>query len=109
MNTKSVLLAAMIAAVSGSAFAAEYTATANNPDVQIAQVTTRGQVSAPTAVASRAPLVAKYGAASKDESFALPAAKVDGRSRAQARAEAAAYNMSPEARADRISTLGGQQ
>jgi len=109
MNTKSILLAAMIAAATGSAFAAEYTATATNPEVQIAQVTTRGQVSAPTAVASRVAPVAKFGAAAKDESFGLPATKADTRTRAQARAEAAAYNMSAEARADRISTLGGQQ
>ena len=109
MNTKSILVAAMIAAVTGSAFAAEYTATANNPEVQIAQVAPRSQAAAPTAVASRVAPVTKFGAAAKDDSFALPASKVDGRTRAQARAEAAAYNMSAEARADRVSTLGGQQ
>ena len=35
MNTKSVLIAALIAASTGSAFAAEYTAAAGNPSVQI--------------------------------------------------------------------------
>lgn len=109
MNTKSILLAAMIAAATGSAFAAEYTATANNPELQIAQVTTRGQATAPTAVASRVAPVAKFGDAAKDESFGLPTSKTDTCTRAQARAEAAAYNMSAKAHADRLKFLGGQQ
>ena len=108
MNTKSILLAAMIAAATGSAFAAEYTATANNPEVQIAQSAQRTEG---RAVVGRttAPVAKAGGAASKDESYGLPGLKIDGRTRAEARAEAAAYNMSAEARANRIATGGGQQ
>jgi len=108
MNTKSVLIAALIAAATSSAFAADYVATAGNPEMQIAQVTSRGAaVSAP--VAKNAAVVAPSAAARKDDTFAQPAAQADNRTRAEARAQAAAYNMSAEARAARFLFAGGQQ
>jgi|GEM_PF-2002302 len=108
MNTKSVLIAALIAASTSSAFAADYVATAGNPELQIAQVTTRGSVaSAP--VAKSAVVNNATAASRKDDSFGLPAAQADSRTRAEARAQAAAYNMSAEARAARFLYAGGQQ
>lgn len=106
MNTKNILVAALIAAATGTAFAAEYTATAGNPEVQVAQAAPRAEA---RAVAARVAPTAKVGGLVKDETYSLPASKADGRTRAQARAEAAAYNMSAEARADRLLSLGGQQ
>jgi hypothetical protein len=107
MNTKSVLIAALIAAATSSAFAADYVATAGNPELQIAQVTTRGNAaSAPVAKSAVTPVSA---ASRKDDSFALPTIQADGRTRAEARAQAAAYNMSAEARAARFLYAGGQQ
>lgn len=107
MNTKSVLIAALIAASTSSAFAADYVATAGNPELQIAQVTSRGAVtSAPVA---KSAVVAPSAAARKDDTLTLPAAQADSRTRAEARAQAAAYNMSAEARAARFLFAGGQQ
>lgn len=105
MNTKSVLIAALIAAATSSAFAADYVATVGNPEVQIAQVTTRGAVSSPVAKST----VAVSAISRKDDTYALPAAQADSRTRAEVRAQAAAYNMSGEARANRFLYAGGQQ
>ena len=46
MNTKSVLIATLFAAAAGSVFASDYTATAGNPEVQIAQSSARSTVRA---------------------------------------------------------------
>ena len=100
------MIATLIAAATSSAFAADYVATAGNPEVQIAQVTTRGSVSAPVA---KSAVVNSTAASRRDDTFALPAAQADARSRAEARAQAAAYNMSAEARAARLLYAGGQQ
>lgn len=106
MNTKSVLIATLFAAAAGSAFAADYVATAGNPEMQIAQSAT----ARPEArVVTRSGTAVTANAASKDETYALPANHADSRTRAQARAQAAAYNMSAEARNAARLDLGGQQ
>ena len=107
MNTKSVLIAALIAAATSSAYAADYVATAGNPEVQIAQVTTRSAAAVSTPAAKSA--VSNRSVSRIDETYSLPTTQADGRTRAQARAEAAAYNMSAEGRAARLTYLGGQQ
>ena len=109
MNTKSVLIAALIAAATSSAFAADYVATAGNPEVQIAQVTNRGAAAAAPVAKSNVATVSVSAAARKDDTLSQPTVQADGRTRAEARAQAAAYNMSAEARAARFLFAGGQQ
>ena len=93
MNTKSVLIAALIAAATGSVFAADYTATAGNPSVQIAQVApaaepTRAQVRA-VAVAARADGTVD---SSKETAPFATTSKADARPRAEVRAEVRAFD-----------------
>jgi len=102
MNTKSVLIATLFAAAAGSAFASDYTATAGNPEVQIAQSTARSSVRASVAAAARV-------TPRSDEVAVTPSGKADPRSRAEVRAETAAYNASGEARAARLFYVGGAQ
>ena len=83
MNTKSVLIAALIAASTGSAFAAEYTAAAGNPSVQ---------VTAPAAPARAVTLAATDSY--KDISAVPTVAKADARPRAEVRAEVRALDKS---------------
>ena len=97
MNTKSVLIAALIAAATGSAFAADYTATAGNPSVQIAQAApaaatepTRAQVRA-VAVAARTDGTVD---SSKDTAPFATTSKADARPRAEVRAEVRAFDKS---------------
>ena len=105
MNTKNVLIAALIAAATSSAFAAEFAATAGNPEVQIAQVQSRAEVRADTKRAIADGTIPSW----KDSAPTSVTGKTDGRTRAEARAQAAAYNMSAEAREARLLYLGGQQ
>lgn len=102
MNTKSVLIATLFAAAAGSAFASDYTATAGNPEVQIAQSAARSTVRASVVAGARS-------TPRSDEVVAAPAGKADMRTRAEVRAEAAAYNNSGEARAVRQLYIGGAQ
>ncbi len=102
MNTKSVLIATLFAAVAGSAFASDYTATAGNPEVQIAQSTARSTVRASVVAGARS-------TPRSDEVAAAPAGKADTRTRAEVRAETAAYNNGGEARAARLLYIGGAQ
>ena len=94
MNTKSVLIAALIAASTGSVFAADYTATAGNPSVQIAQAApaaaepTRAQVRA-VAVAARTD---GTNDSSKDTAPFATTSKADARPRAEVRAEVRAFD-----------------
>ena len=86
MNTKSVLIAALIAASTGSAFAAEYTAAAGNPSVQIM---------APAAQAAPARAVTVAATDSYKDISAVPTvAKADARPRAEVRAEVRALDKS---------------
>lgn len=86
MNTKSVLIAALIAASTGSAFAAEYTAAAGNPSVQI---------TAPAAQAAPARAVTVAATDSYKDISAVPTvAKADARPRAEVRAEVRALDKS---------------
>ena len=87
MNTKSVLIAALIAAATGSVFAAEYTA-AGNPSVQIA---------APAEQAAPARTVTLAATATdsyKDISPVPTTSKADARPRAEVRAEVRAFDKS---------------
>ena len=84
MNTKSVLIAALIAASTGSIFAAEYTAAAGNPSVQI---------TAPAAQAAPARTVTLAATDSyKDISPVPTTSKADARPRAEVRAEVRAFD-----------------
>ncbi len=86
MNTKSVLIAALIAASTGSVFAAEYTAAAGNPSVQ---------VTAPAVQAAPARAVTLAATDSYKDTAAVPTtAKADARPRAEVRAEVRALDKS---------------
>ena len=86
MNTKSVLIAALIAASTGSAFAAEYTAAAGNPSVQI---------TAPAVQAAPVRAVTLAATDSYKDTSAVPTvAKADARPRAEVRAEVRALDKS---------------
>ena len=78
MNTKSVLIAALIAAATSSAFAAEYTAAAGNPSVQ---------VTAPAVQAAPARAVTLAATDSYKDTAPVPTtSKADARPRAEVRA-----------------------
>ena len=96
MNTKSVLIAALIAASTNAAFAAEYTAAAGNPSVQIA---------------APARTVALAATDSYKDTAAVPTiAKADARPRAEVRAEVRALDKSWIAsRINRDATEGAAQ
>ena len=84
MNTKSVLIAALIAAATGSVFAAEYTAAADNPSVQIAS---------PAVQAAPARTVTLAATDSyKDISPVPTTSKADARPRSEVRAEVRAFD-----------------
>lgn len=86
MNTKSVLIAALIAAATGSAFAAEYTAAAGNPSVQITP---------PAAQAASARTVPLAATDRYNDTAAVPTtSKADARPRAEVRAEVRAFDKS---------------
>lgn len=86
MNTKSVLIAALIAAATGSSLAAEYTAAAGNPSVQ---------VTAPAVQAAPARVVTLAATDSYKDISAVPTvAKADARPRAEVRAEVRAFDKS---------------
>lgn len=102
MNTKSVLIATLFAAAAGSVFASDYTATAGNPEVQIAQNSARSTVRAGVVASARS-------TPRSDEVTPAAVGKADGRTRAEVRAETAAYNASNEARAARLTYVGGAQ
>jgi len=104
MNTKAVLFATLIAAASNAAFASDYTATAGNPEVQIAQSSSRAVVARSNVATGSANNVLR-----SDESYGTPVGKADGRTRAEVRAQTAAYNASGEARAARQLYVGGAQ
>ena len=102
MNTKSVLIATLFAAAAGSVFASDYTATAGNPEVQIAQSSARSTVRAGVVASARS-------TPRSDEVTPAAVGKADDRTRAEVRAETAAYNASNEARAARLTYVGGAQ
>ncbi len=84
MNTKSVLIAALIAASTGSVFAAEYTAAAGNPSAQI---------TAPAAKVAPARTVTLAATDSYMDTAAVPTtSKADARPRAEVRAEVRALD-----------------
>jgi len=86
MNTKAVLIAALVAAVTGSAFAAEYTAAAGNPSLQI---------TAPAVQAAPARTVMLAATDSYKDTAAVPTmSKADARPRAEVRAEVRALDKS---------------
>lgn len=89
MNTKSVLIAALIAAstaTAGAAFAAEYTAAAGNPSVQI---------TAPAVQAAPARAVTLAATDSYKDTAPVPTtSKADARPRAEVRAEVRAFDKS---------------
>ena len=87
MNTKSVLIAALIAASTGSVFAAEYTAAAGNPSVQITAP------AMPVVQAAPARTVALAATDSYKDTAPVPTtSKADARPRAEVRAEVRAFD-----------------
>ena len=102
MNTKSVLIAALIAASTASAFAAEYTAAAGNPSVQI---------TAPAVQAAPARATTLTAGNSYNDITAVPTtSKADARPRAEVRAEVRALDKSWIAsRINRDATEGAAQ
>ena len=89
MNTKSVLIAALIAAVTSSAFAAEYTAAAGNPSVQVVAPAAQ----APATQAAPAGAVTLAATDSYKDTAPVPTtSKADARPRAEVRAEVRALD-----------------
>ena len=102
MNTKSVLIAALIAAATSSAFAAEYTAAAGNPSVQITSPATQAAPARTVTLAA----TDSY----KDISPVPTTSKADARPRAEVRAEVRAIDKSWIAsRINRDATEGAAQ
>ena len=105
MNTKSVLIAALIAAATSSAFAAEYTAAAGNPSVQITSPAVQAAQAAPARTVTLA-ATDSY----KDISPVPTTSKADARPRAEVRAEVRAIDKSWIAsRINRDATEGAAQ
>ena len=86
MNTKSVLIAALVAASTGSIFAAEYTAAAGNPSVQIT-------APAVQAAPNRAVTIAATESY-KDMAPVPTTSRADARPRGEVRAEVRALDKS---------------
>ena len=108
MNTKSVLIAALIAAATSSAFAAEYTAAAGNPSVQITSPAAQATPATQAAPARTVTLAATDSY--KDISPVPTTSKADARPRAEVRAEVRAIDKSWIAsRINRDATEGAAQ
>ena len=100
MNTKNVLIATVFAVAASSAFAADYVATAGNPEMQIAQATTQ----APVRTSTKASAVV-----SGNDAAPVVYANTDKRSRSEVRAETRAWENSAEGRDARVYYFGGAQ
>lgn len=108
MNTKQVLIATLLAAVTGASFATEPAKEQTMLNEQFAQLSTRAEPDANRAMPRAMPRVSS--AMDRNDTAPIPAPnKAESRPRADVRAETAKYMSSAEAREARQMYLGGQQ
>jgi copper(I)-binding protein len=109
MNTKSVLIATLLAAASSVAFAAEVSPAAQKTEAaQVAQGNTGMRNVAPTARAGSNAATASCANTYNDATSMIVCTSNDGRTREQVREETRAWLNSPEGRAARAQTLGAR-
>lgn len=104
MNVKSLLLAAVVATVAGSAFANNFD---NGAEYQVAQLSAPSQ--ARSSAVARTPAVETMYSSRSDINPFVAADKSDTRSRAEVRAETIRALNNGEARALRSAYAGGAQ
>jgi hypothetical protein len=111
MNTKSVLIAALLAAAGSVAFAADVTpvapATEKAEAVQVAQANPGMRNVAPAARAGSNAVTASCANTYNEATSMIVCNNNDGRSRAQVREETRAWLNSPEGKASRAMYFGG--
>lgn len=110
MNTKSFLIAALLAAASSAAFAADVAPAAPAADkaeaVQVAQANTGVRNIAPMARAGSNAVTASCANTYNEATSMIVCSNADSRSREQVRAETRAWLNSAEGKAARAQTLG---
>lgn len=110
MNTKSVLFAAMLAAVSATAFAQDAapatTAAPKTEATQVAQANVATRNVAPSMRAGSNAVSSSCANAYNDATSMIVCSNNDGRTREQVREETRAWLNSPEGRAARMQTRG---
>jgi hypothetical protein len=113
MNTKSVLIATLLAAVSSVAFAADVTnvapVAAQAETVQLAQANTGARNMAPSARAGSNAVSANCANTYNEATSMIVCNNHDGRTRAQVREETRAWLNSAEGKASRSVYFGGAQ
>jgi hypothetical protein len=108
-NVKTVLIATLLAAVSGAAFAqtaAPVAAAEKAETVQIAQANTGARNVAPGYRAGSNAVTAQCGNTYSEATSMIVCSNADARTRAQVREETRAWLNSPEGRAARAQTVG---
>ncbi len=113
MNTKSILIATLLAAASSVAFAADVTpvapATNNTESVQLAQANTGMRNIAPSSRAGSNAMTASCANTYNEATSMVVCANADSRTRAQVREETRAWLNSPEGKASRATYIGSAQ
>jgi hypothetical protein len=114
MNTKSVLIAALLVAATSVAFAADVTPAAATTSaaqkteaVQVAQTNTGVRNVAPTVRAGSNAVTASCANTYNEATSMIVCSSNDGRTRAQVREETRAWLNSPEGKASRAMYFGG--
>jgi hypothetical protein len=112
MNTKSVLIATLLAAMSGAAFAqtaapvSPVSPVTNAETQQVAQATTGARNVTPNYRAGSNAVTAACANTYNEATSMIVCSTADSRTRAQVREETRAWLNSPEGRAARAQTLG---
>jgi hypothetical protein len=109
MNTKSVLLATLLAAMSSAAFAQSAAPAApveKTEAVQVAQASTAARNVAPSYRAGSNAVGASCANTYNEATSMIVCSTADGRTRAQVREETRAWLKSPEGKAARAQTVG---
>jgi opacity protein-like surface antigen len=111
MNTKSVLIATLLAAASSAAFAADVAPAAPAVEkieaVQVAQANTGMRNVAPSARAGSNAVTASCANTYNEATSMIVCSNSDSRTRAQVREETRAWLNSPEGKASRATYFGG--
>jgi hypothetical protein len=110
MNTKSFLIATLLAAASSVAFANEAAPAAQKTEaVQVAQANTGVRNMAPSARAGSNAMTASCANTYNEATSMIVCSNNDGRTRTQVREETRAWLNSPEGKASRAMYVGGAQ
>jgi hypothetical protein len=111
MNTKSILIATLLAAASSVAFAADVTPVAPAAEkaeaIQLAQANTGMRNVAPSARAGSNAVTASCANTYNEATSMIVCSNADGRTREQVREETRAWLNSPEGKASRAAYFGG--